>query len=178
VDDKLRAELVQEITTFLEESWRHEPAGGASPITDRQLRLAAAVLMVSVVRADHSSRQDEHRALDRALARALDLEMEEAALVVRAAEEALAKGAPFASMLRHLDNGCSVGQKRHLVEALWRIAFADAELEGHEEYLVRKIAGQLQLTTADLVETKVRAREAFLKEDLGRSGGGSPEEAS
>ncbi len=53
-----------------------------------------------------------------------------------------------------------------LVEALWRIAFADAELAGQEEYLVRKIAGQLHLTTADLVETKVRAREGFLEEDL------------
>ena len=31
---------------------------------------------------------------------------------------------------------------------------------------MRKIAGQLGLTTADLVETKVRAREDFLREDL------------
>ena len=35
-----------------------------------------------------------------------------------------------------------------------------------EEYLVRKIAGQLGLSTADLVETKIRAREDFLKEEL------------
>ena len=57
-------------------------------------------------------------------------------------------------------------QKRQLVESLWRIAFADAELATHEEYLVRKIAGQLGLSTADLVETKIRAREDFLKEEL------------
>jgi hypothetical protein len=31
---------------------------------------------------------------------------------------------------------------------------------------VRKIAIQLGLTTADLVETKVRAREGFLRDDL------------
>ena len=48
----------------------------------------------------------------------------------------------------------------------WRIAFADAELAGHEEYLVRKIANQLGLSTADLVETKVRAREEFLRDGL------------
>jgi hypothetical protein len=35
-----------------------------------------------------------------------------------------------------------------------------------QEYLVRKIAGRLGLSTADLVETKVRAREDFLREDL------------
>jgi len=166
VDERLRAELVREITEFLEESWPQESAESAAAITDRRLRLASAVLMVSVVRADRSSRQDEHRALERALGKALDLEADEAALVVRAAEEAIAKGASFARTLQHLDAGCSVPQKRQLVVALWRIAFADAELAGQEEYLVRKIAGHLHLTTADLVETKVSARESFLEEDL------------
>ena len=166
MDERLRAELVQEITEFLDHHWPQATAEGSSAITDRQLRLAAAVLMVSVVRVDRASRQDEHRAFERALSRALDLETEEAALVARAAEEAIARGASFAGTLRHLEAGCSVSQKRRLVEALWRIAFADAELAGQEEYLVRKIAGKLNLPTADLMETKVRAREKFLKEDL------------
>lgn len=166
MDEKLRAELVEEITDFLERSWPERPTSSDPAITDRQLRLAAAVLMVSVVRVDRASRQDEHRALGRAVGDALGLEAEEAALVVRAAEEAIARGASFATTLRRLDAGCSLEQKRSLVESLWRIAFADAELAGHEEYLVRKVAGQLHLTTADLVETKVRARQGFLDEEL------------
>jgi uncharacterized tellurite resistance protein B-like protein len=166
VDERLRAELVQEITDFVERHWPQGTAEGGCAITDRQLRLAAAVLMVSVVRVDRSSRQDEHRALERALSRALDLATEEAAVVARAAEDAIARGASFAGTLRDLGAGCTTSQKRRLVEALWRIAFADAELAGQEEYLVRKIAGKLSLTTADLMETKVRAREKFLKEDL------------
>ena len=85
---------------------------------------------------------------------------------MRAAEEALDRGVRFPLVLEQLSRECSIDQKRQLVESLWRIAFADAELAGHEEYLVRKIAGQLGLTTADLVETKVRAREDFLREDL------------
>jgi uncharacterized tellurite resistance protein B-like protein len=122
--------------------------------------------MVSLVRADLESRQDEHRVLERGLARALALADDEAAMVVRAAEEALEQGVRFPAVLARLSRDCSSDQKRRLVESLWRIAFADAELAGHEEYLVRKIAGQLGLTTADLVETKVRAREDFLREDL------------
>jgi len=166
VDEKLRAELVREITEFLEQNWPQAASDGSSAITDRQLQAAAAVLMVSVVRADRRSRQDEHRALEGAVGQALDLDAETAAVVMRAAEEALARGASFAAILQKLESGCSVGQKRRLVEALWRIAFADAELAGQEEYLVRKIAGQLKLSTADLVETKIRAREKFLEEDL------------
>ena len=163
MDDQLKTELLREIQEFLNREW---PRTDATPITGRKLQLASAVLMVAVVRADFESRQDEHRALERGVARALDLHAEAAALVVRVAEEALDRGVSFAQLLQQLARECSVEQKRQLVESLWRIAFSDAELAGHEEYLVRKIAGQLGLTTADLVETKVRAREDFLREDL------------
>jgi uncharacterized tellurite resistance protein B-like protein len=166
VEERLRAELVREIQEFLERQWPGAVAEAAAAITDRRLQLAAAVLMVAVVRADRESRQDEHRVLERALSRALDLGADEVAVVVRAAEEAVDRGVPFMAVVDRLDRACSGEQKRRLVEALWRIAFADAELAGHEEYLVRKIAGRLGLSTADLMETKVRAREAFLREDL------------
>lgn len=166
MDERTRAELVREIRDFLDAAWPRAAGQGDAAITERRLQLAAAVLMVSVVRADLESRQDEHRALGGALARALDLGEEEGTLVVRAAEEALDKGVPFAGVLARLARECTLPQKRLLVESLWRVAYADAELAGHEEYLVRKIAGQLDLSTADLVETKVKAREAFLREDL------------
>jgi uncharacterized tellurite resistance protein B-like protein len=166
MDDSLRVELVREIRDVLDAEWPRAASEGASAITERRLQLAAAVLMVSVVRADFESRQDEHRVLEKAIARGLDLPEDEAVIVVRCAEEALDRGVRFPVVLARLARECSSGQKRQLVELLWRIAFADAELVGHEEYLVRKIAGQLGLSTADLVETKVRAREDFLREDL------------
>lgn len=166
MDERLKAELIREIQEFVDRQWPKAVSDGAATITLRRLQLASAVLMVSVVRADLESRQDEHRALERAVGRALDLHEDAAALVVRLAEEAVAKGASFAAVLVQLKQECSLDQKRQLVESLWRIAFSDAELATHEEYLVRKIAGQLGLSTADLVETKVRAREAFLRDGL------------
>lgn len=166
MDERLKSELLREIEELLEQKWPRAGEGGMAPITSRRLQLASAVLMVAVVRADFESRQDEHRALEHAVSRALDLHHEAAALVVRVAEEALDRGVSFGMLLQALARECSLDQKRSLVESLWRIAFSDAELAGHEEYLVRKIAGQLGLSTADLVETKVKAREGFLREDL------------
>ena len=162
----MKAELIREIQGFIDRQWPRAGDEAAAPITNRKLQLASAVLMVAVVRADHESRQDEHRAVERAVGRALDLHEEGAALVVRVAEEALERGVSFGILLQQLARECSPDQKRELVESLWRIAFSDAELAGHEEYLVRKVAGQLGLSTADLIETKVRAREGFLREDL------------
>lgn len=166
MDERLKAELVREIKEFLDREWPKAVTEGSATISERRLQLASAVLMVSVVRADLESLQDEHHALQRAVGRALDLHEEAAALVVRVAEEALAQGISFGALLQQIESECSLDQKRQLVESLWRIAFADAELAGHEEYLVRKVANKIGLSTADLVETKVRAREDFLRDGL------------
>jgi uncharacterized tellurite resistance protein B-like protein len=168
VDESLRAELVREIRSCLDAALSDAGDSSAGAISDRQLRLAAAILMVWLVRADGASRQDEHRSLEDGVSRALGLAPGEGAIIVRAAEEAADLGVPFAEVVARLARGSSGAQRLLLVESLWRIAFADAELADHEEYLVRKIAGLLGLTSADLVETKVRAREAFVRDELER----------
>lgn len=165
MDEALRVELVREIRDCLEKTWGLDDAA-LSAADARRVQLAAVLLMVAVVRADREDRHDEHQALERAVERALSLRGEEVGVLVRAAEEAMDQGFSFVSVVTRISRRCTIDQKRRLVEALWRIAFSDAELAGQEEYLVRKIAEQLGLGTADLVETKVRAREAFLREDL------------
>ena len=166
MDDRLRTELLAVLEEFFE---RQDPARApvARPlIPDRELQMAASALMVCVVRADQASKQDEHRVLEKAIGLTLGVDQATAARVVRVAEERLVSQASFAEFLKLLNQGCSDDEKRRILEALWRIAFADAELQGHEEYLVRKVAEHLHLSTADLVETKVRARETFLAEDI------------
>ena len=122
MEESLRAELVREIRDALDPERPPATAEGPSAITDRRLQLAAAVLMVSVVRADLESRQDEHRALEQAVARGLDLPEDEAAVVVRCAEEALDRGVRFPVILTRVSRECSIGQKRQLVERMWRIS--------------------------------------------------------
>lgn len=163
--ERLRAALLGDIRDFLES---HFTGDGPErrPQPDLEMQIAAAVLMVCLLRADRESRQDEHRALERGLQRVFGLRPDETAMLVRLAEEQLAGGAGLADVVRVIEAGSPLSQKKRVVQALWRVAYADAELEGHEEYLVRKIADLLQLSTADLIETKVAAREAFLREDL------------
>jgi uncharacterized tellurite resistance protein B-like protein len=166
MDDRFKTELLAVLEEFFE---RQDAARLPAPrplIPDRQLQMAAAALMVCVVRADHDSKQDEHRVLEKAIGHTIGVDQQTAARIVRVAEERLGSQASFGEFIKLLNQGCSDDEKKRVVEALWRIAFADAELQGHEEYLVRKVAEHLHLSTADLVEAKVRARETFLSEDI------------
>ena len=132
---------------------------------DKQIQVATAVLLVQTIRADERIQPEEHRSLAHTLQRVLGFSAEEAGALVRMGEQQVARGSSFAEVVGVIAR-CSDDLKKKVVHALWRVAFADAELTGSEEYLVRKIAEHIELSTADLVETKLRAREEFLKEDL------------
>ena len=149
----------------LEDLLRSGAAAALPEPDEAQIKAAVAVLLVLVVRADAEVRHDEHRALARTLQRVLGLSEGEAQALVRHGEDDRRAGRPLprrGGRARALPPDV----KKKIVHALWRVAFADAELEGREEYLVRKIAEHLALSTADLVETKLRAREEFLKDGL------------
>jgi uncharacterized tellurite resistance protein B-like protein len=158
--------LAEEFRSYLLRAFSGDARQATPALPDeRELQLATAALCIAMMRADHETRADEHRVMMRALENVLGVGPDDAARIVRVAEEALDTQAPFEQFVKIIDRGYSRERKCRVLEALWRVAFADAELAPHEEYLVRKIADLLHLSTADLVETKVRAREAFGRED-------------
>jgi len=52
----------------------------------------------------------------------------------------------------------SMEEKMALMEAVWRIIFADGRLEAHEDHFAHKLANLLRLTHKQLIEAKLRAR--------------------
>lgn len=129
-------------------------------VTGRRLQLATTVLFLQMIAADQESKHDEHHALIAAVARVLRIDGKDAVIIIRLAEEHVKT--PLPQLLRLLNERCTPPQKRKVIESMWQLAFADAELAGHEEYFVRKVAQALGLNTADLVESKIVARETFL----------------
>lgn len=159
---EIEAALLQAIHEFFEErtTASQEVVPEAETVRDGLLQLATTVLFLQMIAADHGSRHDEHKTLLGVLSRVLRVEGEQAAIIIRAAEQHVKK--PLRKLLRVLRERCTPLQKKKVVESMWRLAFADAELAGQEEYFVRKVSESLGLTTADLVEAKILAREAFL----------------
>jgi uncharacterized tellurite resistance protein B-like protein len=129
--------------------------------TARDLQVATTVLLVQILRADLEIHVEEIDTLVQALEKVLGIDPQEAARLVHIASRRVhsSEALPLAAQL--LDQHLSHPQRIELVEWLWRVAYADAEILAHEEYLIRKVAGLLSMSTADLIEAKVRAKEAL-----------------
>jgi uncharacterized tellurite resistance protein B-like protein len=157
-DREARQALLDEIEQFFTASAMPRVE---APVSERPVRLAAAVLLLEMIRADHRTLHDEHRAVARALSETLGLLPDEAASVIRLAEEERKRGLPIHHFTALVDARYSREQKRLVVCCLWRVAFADAELQPHEEYFVRKVADLLHVPFEDFLLAKIEAREAF-----------------
>jgi len=158
--ESLKSSVLDALEQFFD-LYLEEPGDERGELAEHRLRLAAAVLIVEITRADFEIREEERLAIRREVERALRLSPEEADRLARSARVQAERPPRLHEYADLLDRRFSLEQKRRLVQALWAVAFADAEILPHEEYLVRKIAELLHLSTADLIEAKIKAREEF-----------------
>jgi uncharacterized tellurite resistance protein B-like protein len=127
--------------------------------TDSSLQLATAALLIEITKADQNIKSEERSMVTSAVQRTFNLTPEETSELIAMAEEEV-KGAVSLFQFTHLiDKGFPYEKKKHVVELLWHVVFADAEMEKHEEYLVRRIANLLHVSHGDFIETKLKARE-------------------
>jgi len=135
-------------------------AEGQADTADGQhaLRLATAVLLVEVARADFAEDSAEDRAIFDLLSRHLHLSDEEIELLVAKAKSEADHSASLQAFTRELHEALSVEEKHEIIEMLWRVALADEHLDKHEDHLVRKIAGLLYISHGDLIRIRNAVR--------------------
>lgn len=150
--------MFQAIEDFFDR--RIRATSGEPDSLERALQLATAALLVEVSRADHEIKDDERRVIGEAVQRTFNLSQHDTDLLVRLAEEE-AQTATSTHQFTHLvDKHFPIEQKVHIVGLLWRVAFADADKDKHEEHLIRRIADLLHVPHRDFIDSKVRVRDA------------------
>ena len=132
------------------------PAEAGDP--GRRLRLAAAALLVEVMRADPEVRDEERTVVRTALQGTFGLSHAATEELLRLAEAEADEATSLYEFTSLVDEGLSPGEKKRIVELLWLVAFADAEKHPLEEQLIRRIAGLLHVPHPDFIDAKIRAR--------------------
>ena len=123
------------------------------------IRLATAVLMIDVARADPVFEESEFDRVLQLVQTHFDLPPEQAAeLVNDAGDKAddLVSAYDFTEVLhRHLD----ADEKARIVGLLWKIAYADGRLDKYEDSLVLKISDLLFVSRGRVMRLKHDAEQ-------------------
>ena len=135
------------------------PAAGSED-REKALRMATAVLMLDVARADHVFEESEFDRVLNLVEAHFGLTPEEAAELVNTAgdkAEQLTSVHEFTALLhKHLDEA----DKARIVALLWQIAYADGRLDKYESSLVLKISDLLYVSRGRVMRLKHDAEHA------------------
>lgn len=144
------------------------PASGVAD-TEHSLQLATAVLLVEVMRADPQLGAGERAAVVGALRRKFLLTGDELELLVELAQQVSRTASDFHQFTSVINDGFGQGQKIRIVEYMWQIAYADGQLDAHENHLIAKVAELLHVTHGQYIAAKLRAKEAAQHRNQGEA---------
>lgn len=125
-----------------------------------QVQLAAAVLLVEVVRVDGSLDASERAAAVAALHERFALAPQALDELLRHAQDSARAAYDYQHFTGQINDAFSQEDKIRLVEAMWQVAYADRHIDANENHAISKIAGLLYVTHGEYIAAKMRAKEA------------------
>lgn len=87
----------------------------------------------------------------------LALSDEDLAELTAQAEQEVDHATSLYEFTRVVNDHCDPEQRIALIEAMWRVAYADGELHKYEEHIIRRTADLLYVAHSDFILSKHRA---------------------
>ena len=135
------------------------PAAGDEAVDQDRLHLATAALLVEMSRADGEVHEDEQAAVARAISKAFDIGEQKTAELIELAEVEITDATCYHQFTSLINKNFSKQQKAQVVEMLWEVAYADAEMEKYEEHLLRRLSDLLYVPHAEFIQSKLRVKK-------------------
>jgi uncharacterized tellurite resistance protein B-like protein len=137
------------------------PQGRAVPGFERRhLQIAVAALLHEASRADYHQGDDECAVARAALADLFALGVDDCAAVLEEGRARAGQLSSFYAPVSIIKRDFSLGERIRLVEHLWRVTFANGQLNPYEDHYVRKIAHLLHVPNTQTMLARNRARSA------------------
>jgi len=136
------------------------PTDGGGEERDAALRMATAVLMLDVARADHVFDESEFDRVLELLQIHFRLPAEDAAELLNAAHEKADNSVSAYEFTQLLHNHLDTNEKARIVALLWQIAYADGRLDKYEDSFVLKISDLLHVSRGLVMRLKHDAEKA------------------
>ena len=126
-----------------------------APDGEQSLRLAVAMLLLDVARADTEITAEERRVARQVLERFFPMPSDQAQALVVAAQHEAEHATSLYPFTRLINRECDLEERAQIVGMLWRVSSADGRIDAHEEHLVRKVADLLYVPHARLIQAKL-----------------------
>jgi uncharacterized tellurite resistance protein B-like protein len=144
-------------TLFEQIGAKNKDASITSPISKN---LITAALMIEVMQADFSLDERERQAFISVLKLSFDLDENEVIELEELAHAKVEEATSLYEFTRQINDNFSAGEKLELIQNMWRVAFADGEIDRYEDGVIRRVAELIYVAHSDFIRMKLEVKNA------------------
>jgi len=138
-------------------------SGGSSnessrPNKEQKIQVATCALLMEIAAADdHFSEPEKNKIID-IMKNTFNLSSEYVEELIEITREKISSSVSIYEFTDTINLNFTREEKLEVLLNIWRLIFVDDVMDKYEEFLVRRIAGNLKLEHSDLIQSKMEAR--------------------
>jgi uncharacterized tellurite resistance protein B-like protein len=121
-----------------------------------RIQVATAALLLEMAHTDEEFHEMEALIIRDLLQHKFDLCEEATAELLQFAQQERESSLDLFHFAKDINEGFTLEEKIEVMEALWRVIYADGVLDKYEDYLIRKVATLLRLSHRQMIDAKVK----------------------
>ena len=149
--------MLNKIKAFFEA----EIQGDMPEMAEENKRLACAALLIEVAVIDQNFDNSEFDALQGILQTQFNLSAAECETLTSLARTESEESTSMYQFTQLVNQYCSNNDKFELLVNMWKIAYADGNLDKYEEYIIRKVSDLIYMAHGDFIRAKHAARDHY-----------------
>ena len=148
--------MINKIKELMTKFGNKEEMGEKSDLS--QLNNACAALLVEIAFADKEFDETEKTSLKLTLMETYAIEEADIDEIIKDAENTVAESTSLYGYTRIVNDEFEYDDKLSLLKNLWKVAYADGDLDKYEEHLIRKISDLIHISHSDYINIKLEVR--------------------
>ena len=127
---------------------------------DHQLKLATTALLIEMMLQDDDVAEQELITVKSSIKTTFNITDEETTELFELAEKEQRNATDYHQFTSLIAKNYTKEQKLHVIENLWKVAFADGRLDSLEEHMLRRISDLIYVSHSDFIRIKHKVLEA------------------
>ena len=128
-------------------------------LDDRTSTKACIALLLETSMADEILDESELVTLKNTLQKDFLIEENEIDELINLAKENVEDSNSLYEFTRDINDNFDATERVKLIESMWKIAYADGNIDKYEEHIIRKVSNLIYVAHSDFIKAKLSAKE-------------------
>ena len=130
------------------------------PLIDDKTSIKACIaLLLETSMADEVLEESELSALKETLIKDFNISEEEINELIIISKQNVDDSTSLYEFTRDINDNFDSNERIKLIESMWKIAYADGNIDKYEEHIIRKVSSLIYVAHSDFIQAKLNAKE-------------------